>query len=158
MRPLLLLDVDGVLMPLGGSVPPGFVRCTTDHYDVVFSKRHGVWLRSLTPTFELMWATTWGESASQVFGMLLDLPEMNALTLEALSRDGTRKLPAVKEFVGDRPLAWVDDELYEDALEWASLRAAPTLLVRTSGSVGLRAADVVTLRAFGEGLASPQKT
>jgi large subunit ribosomal protein L1 len=34
---LLLLDIDGVLMPLGGSVPQGFVRHRTDHFDVVIA-------------------------------------------------------------------------------------------------------------------------
>src|SRR6185437_2957889 len=59
LRPLLLLDVDGVLSPLGGAVPPGYARHRTDRYDVVVSQRHSEWLRSLTPLFELTWATTW---------------------------------------------------------------------------------------------------
>jgi hypothetical protein len=152
VRPLLLLDVDGVLMPLGGSVPRGFTRHRTDHYDVVISELHGVWLRSLTPLFELMWVTTWGASASEVFGTLLDLPDMGALALGDMPREGTRKLTSVAAFVSDRPLAWVDDELYDDAIGWASKRAAPTLLVRTSPMVGMREADVESLREFGEGL------
>ena len=138
MRPLLLLDVDGVLMPVGGSVPRGFVRHETDRYDVVISEVHGVWLRSLTPLFELMWVTTWGASASEVLGTLLDLPDMDAVALGDMPREGTRKLAAVSVFVGDRPFAWVDDELYDDAFEWAATREASTLLVRTSPMVGLQ--------------------
>jgi hypothetical protein len=154
VRPLLLLDVDGVLLPVGGSVPRGFVRHRTGRYDVVISQVHGVWLRSLKPLFELAWVTTWGASASEVFGTLLDLPNMSAVALGNMPRDGTRKLAAVSAFVGDEPFAWVDDELYDDAFEWAARRAEPTLLVRTSPTVGLREADIETLRVFGERLAA----
>ena len=133
-------------------MPRGFVRHRTDHFDVVIAERHGVWLRSLTPMYELMWASTWGSSATEVFGTLLDLPDMGALALGNMPREGTRKLAAVSAFVGDRSLAWVDDELYDDAVDWASKRAAPTLLVRTSPMVGLREADVESLREFGEGV------
>jgi hypothetical protein len=118
------------------------------------SQRHGEWLRSLTPLFELTWATTWGASASQVFGSLLDLPNMDALDLGAMPREGTRKLRAVIKWVGDRPLAWVDDELYDDAFEWARTRTQPTLLIGTSATVGLRDVDVDQLRAFGVALSA----
>jgi hypothetical protein len=36
-----------------------------------------------------------------------------------------------RRYVGDRTLAWADDELYDDAESWAQVRSAPTLLVRT---------------------------
>src|SRR3954447_19394357 len=62
--------------------------------------------------------------------------------LDELPRTGTRKLAAVNRYVRDRPLAWVDDELYDDAQLWAQARRAPTLLIRTQPSVGLSRADV----------------
>ena len=88
-----------------------------------------------------------------MFGTLLDLPAMDALDLGAMPREGTRKLHAVIKSVGDRPFAWVDDELYDDAFEWATTRTQPTLLIRTSATVGLREGDVDQLRAFGVALA-----
>ena len=152
--PLLLLDVDGVLMPVGRSLPPGFVRHRTDEYDVVIAESHGEWLRALVPLFDLVWATTWGTKAGEIFGRLLDLPEAEAVPLTALAKSGTRELPDVARFVGDRPFAWVDDELYEDAFEWASARGVPSLLVRTDAGVGLREREVDLLRVFGEQVAS----
>ena len=64
------------------------------------------------------------------------------MPLDELPRTGTRKLAAVNRYVRDRPLAWVDDELYDDAQLWAQARRAPTLLMRTQPSVGLSRADV----------------
>jgi hypothetical protein len=75
---------------------------------------------------------------------------MVVLPLGTLPRDGTRKLPAVRDFVGERAVAWVDDEFYEDAFEWAAGRSPPTLLIRTSAAVGLTEEEVEWLRAFGD--------
>ncbi len=72
------------------------------------------------------------------------------LELGDLPRAGTRKLAAVASQVGGRSLAWIDDELYDDAVQWAEERDAPTLLVRTSPHVGMRAAHVAELEVFGQ--------
>ena len=47
------------------------------------------------------------------------------------------KLDAIDAYAGDRPLAWVDDALNDACHEWASARAAPTLLVQTDPQRGL---------------------
>ena len=146
MRPMLLLDVDGVLSPIGASVPPGLVRRTTSSFDVVIREDHGRWLRALAEEFDLVWATTWGEAANRVHGQLLGLPSLPVLALGELPREGTRKLAAVKRHVGTRPIAWIDDELYDDAQAWAHSRRAPTLLVRTRPSIGLQHDEVDRLR------------
>ena len=75
---------------------------------------------------------------------------MPVVAIDRPAKQGTPKLPAVARFVGDRPLAWVDDELFEDAFIWAAERTAITLLVRTSGSAGLSEANVRELQRFGE--------
>jgi hypothetical protein len=148
IRPLLLLDVDGVLQPTGGSVPPGYERLESAESTVVLNQRHGPWLVELCDLFEVVWATTWGPSANTVIGARLGLPDLPHLELGDLPRAGTRKLSAVQQHVGDRTLAWIDDELYEDARAWAERRPAPTLLRRTAASVGLTINDLEALRAF----------
>jgi len=150
VRPLLLLDIDGVLYPTGNGVPPHYERRTGADFSVVVSPRHGDWLRELAATFELVWASTWGERGAAIFGNLLHLPPMPVLPLERLGPHGTRKLPAVQAYVGSRPCGWVDDELYDDAFLWGAQREAPTLLVRTSGSFGLSRTEVDDLIAFGQ--------
>jgi hypothetical protein len=146
--PRLLLDLDGVLNPTGSSVPPGYRRETTTDFSVLVKSAHGDWLRELAGVFEVMWATTWNGRAQDVFGPLLDLPTFGVLELGELPRSGTRKLGAVRGFAGNRPLAWVDDELYGDAQEWAARRAAPTLLVRPAAGVGLVRGHVDSLLRF----------
>jgi len=148
MRPLLLLDVDGVLMPLGSSVPRGYERHVAESYNLVASSQHGVWLHELSEGFEIVWATTWEDSANDTFGILFELPRFDFVELTNLPRHGTRKLNAVKAFVGNRPAAWIDDELYDDAAEWAAERPEPTLLVRPAPYVGLTEEHVASLQRF----------
>lgn len=136
-RPLLLVDVDGVLNPLGHRPPPGFFVQSIDGYEVAISDRHGRWLNELAESFELWWATTWEQSANNSVGTLLGLPELPVVRFAGERSGDTRKLEAVQGAVGDRSLAWIDDELFLDAYEWARNRAAPTLLVRPSSSVGM---------------------
>jgi hypothetical protein len=155
VRPLLLLDVDGVLSPTGVAVPPGFQRRSTPEYSVVIHDAHRGWLHALAKRFDLTWATSWGNAANRVYGDLLGLPLLPVVPLGQLPRSGTRKLAAIQAYVGDRTLAWVDDELYDDAEEWARRRLAPTLLVRTRASIGLSQDDVERLLAFAQRLPDP---
>jgi hypothetical protein len=148
MLPLLLLDVDGVLSPTGSAVPPGFERRSTSTYSVVISTDHRAWLQTLSESFELVWASTWGEAANRIYGAIHGLKRLPVIPLGDLPRAGTRKLSAVDRYVGDRALAWVEDELYDDAQAGARPRPAPTLLVRTRASVGLTRTDVGRLAAF----------
>jgi hypothetical protein len=54
--------------------------------------------------------------------------------------------------VGDRPLAWIDDQLKSDAVRWAKERGPATLLVRTQKGPGIQAKDFAALLAFGHGV------
>jgi hypothetical protein len=154
-RPLLLLDVDGVLQPVGRSVPPGYERFTDDGSDVVLCRTHGLWLTRLATRFDLVWSTTWGPIANLAIGRRLGLPDLPHIRLHDLPSTGTRKLATVAEYVGDRAVAWIDDELYEDAVAWATDQAVPTLLRRTAPGVGLRKPDVDALEDFAAELRPP---
>ncbi len=152
MKPLLLLDVDGVLNPTGGGVPRGFERTTINGYELTWSPQHRVWLGELSDLFDPVWATTWEHHANRSLSPLLGLPQLPVIEFDRSSQADTRKLPTVERWVGERALAWVDDQLFPDAFDWADNRSAPTLLLRPPASLGLTEDHVVELREFVESL------
>jgi len=143
-QPILFLDVDGVISLFGfspgdGQLPgplhwiDGVAHCIPD--DV------GARLVTLAERFELVWATGWEERANEHLPLILKLPFRH---LPCLSFDGRAvfgsahwKVDAIDEYAGDRPAAWVDDNIDETCIEWAEGREAATLIVETSSSVGL---------------------
>jgi len=56
-------------------------------------------------------------------------------------------------WVGDRPCAWIDDDLHEDAWTWAAGRSVPTLLIEVDMTEGIARRHVDRLLAWAAGLA-----
>jgi hypothetical protein len=141
-RPLLLIDIDGVLnpfVPAGRGAPDGFDEHLIDGMRVFLARHHGEWMQELAKTYELVWASSWEAECDRLIGQVIDAPSgMPFLTFpDRDEQDWLWKLPAVKRFVGeDRPVAWLDDDHGRGAGEWADQRQAPTLLVRTDPRIG----------------------
>jgi hypothetical protein len=157
-KPLLLLDVDGVFNPFAfrpGVVPPGFTEHTLDGYRVLLNPRHGEWLAPFAMRFEFAWATTWEHRANDLIAPLVGLPtDLPVIAFGEAERRGDWKLPAVTAFVGDRPLAWIDDDLGRDAEGWARARAVPTILLRADPAVGLARRHIKALERFADRLSA----
>ncbi len=155
-KPLLLVDIDGVLNPFtADSVPDGFDEHRLAGMRVLLSPTHGEWLRELGKEFELVWATTWEADANLLIGPLIGLPELPFITFtppDPTFEGYTLKLPDVIAFVRDRPAAWIDDDLSSDARYWSHWRRTelgiPTLLVDVYPRSGLRESHVERLRSF----------
>jgi hypothetical protein len=147
-RPLLLVDVDGVLLPFPDR-RPGFDGIAIENAPHGFCPAHGAWLRELAPHFELAWCTMWGERANRDICPRLGLPPLPVVDLW-IDEDGLDrwKLPGVQRFAADRPLAWVDDAFDAPTRLWAARRAAPTLLVGVRHRTGLRRRHVLRLLRF----------
>ena len=128
---LLLLDVDGVLCPMGAGDGGDMVECSGADGGIRYARALPARLATLAKAFTLVWATSWGQEANDVLCPVFGLPPLPVIDFGELNfRVGqTYKLRAVRQFVRQRPFAWLDDELGRDAHRWAQKRAVPTLLV-----------------------------
>ena len=157
-RPVLLVDVDGVLNPwLADDCPDGYHEYSFFPGErVLLSPDHGKLLASLTPAYELVWATAWEHRANRLISPVLSLPELPVIEFP-LSGDDVffRKLPAVVEAVGQRRCAWIDDAHQPDHYSWAERRGVPTLIIDIDPAEGLTGAVVVMLADWADGLDRP---
>ena len=166
-RPLLLVDIDGVISLFGfppSARPEGAFHSIDGipHFLSTNAARH---LLDLVSIFELVWASGWEEKADEHLPHLLGLPRalpclsfrrdmhgMAGADAEAEGTGTTRahwKLDAIEAFAGPhRPLAWIDDAFNDACHEWAKARLAPTLLVRTEPHEGLTQREAMQLTAW----------
>jgi HAD domain in Swiss Army Knife RNA repair proteins len=161
-RPILFVDVDGVLS-LFGFTPdirelPGPLHWV-DGVAHCIPPAVGPRLVRLAEDFELVWATGWEDRANEHLPYLLKLP---FATLPVLRFDGRAvfgsahwKLDAIDEYAADRPAAWIDDNIDEACKAWADSREAPTLIVETLPAIGLTDEHVDDLLDWAEGIRAP---
>jgi len=139
-KPVLFVDVDGVLSLFGGDRLRGPVHLI-DGIPHCIPPAGGERLTRLAEHYDLVWATGWEEKANEYLPHLLGLSQRDlpCLTFDGRAVFGTAhwKVEAIDEYAGDRPAAWVDDNLDESCKEWAERREAPTLLVETQSAEGL---------------------
>jgi Swiss Army Knife RNA repair-like protein len=143
-QPILFLDVDGVISLFGFSPGAGELP---GHFHWIDGVAHciqtdvGERLARLAERFELVWATGWEEKANEYLPHILGMrqAELPCLTFEGRAVFGSAhwKLGAIDEYAGDRPAAWIDDNIDDACRLWAASRDAPTLLVQTESAVGM---------------------
>lgn len=156
-RPVLAVDVDGVISLFGFDEPPerdearfelidGAVHCIS----LLAGKR----LLQLSEHYEMVWASGWEEKANFYLPDMLGLPELPHISFDGAARFGSAhwKLGPLQEFCGGRPMAWIDDSFDESCYEWARERPEPTLLVPTQAPLGLGEAETEALAAWARSL------
>ena len=147
-KPVLLIDVDGVLCPyFSGKPEPGYERLELGPVGVWINPQHGAWLRELGESYELVWATTWEHDAAELLAPALGLPDMPVIEFVQGAANKTWKIADIDAYLGDRRAAWLDDELGPDADVWAEKRGG-TLLIRIDATRGLDESHVAQLRDF----------
>ncbi|MFN2636829.1 MAG: HAD domain-containing protein [Gemmatimonadaceae bacterium] len=121
-RPLILIDVDGVLNPFRRPGSEWFTaKCSVGgrSYNVILNPTHGPKLLELAEKVgaELVWATTWEHDANKEIGPKIGLPELPVIEVERDNQhlhlgDAIRhKTPHVADWVKGRPFVWFDDYL-----------------------------------------------
>lgn len=162
-KPLLLLDVDGVISLFGFDStrrPEGRFQLV-DGIAHLLSATAGRHLRALSEHYELVWCTGWEEKANEYLVHALGLPApLPTLTFDREVRllDAHWKLGAVERFTGpDRAVAWIDDALDDDCRAWAEARPGPTLLVDTEPASGMTDRHVGDLLDWATGLGAPAR-
>lgn len=178
LKPLLFVDVDGVLSTYGfagnAGVPSGTrpIGSAAISGNGTFHNVDGIIhhigfgmdqrMRDLLPHFEAVWATGWGERANEHLVHLLSLPgDLDVVEFAVRpSSDGSGhwKLDALTARAIGRAAAWIDDGLNDACHAWAAARAEPTLLVPTDPVDGLRDEHVTTLIEWALSLAGPPLT
>ena len=162
--PILFVDVDGVISLFGFAPDIGQLPGPLHWIDGVahcIPPSVGERLVRLAEGFELVWATGWEERANEHLPFLLKLPfsDLPSLSFEGRAVFGLShwKVDAISEYAGDRPAAWIDDNMNEECHAWAKLRSAPTLLVETSPSEGLTDEHVEQLLSWAAGVSAPAR-
>ena len=155
-RPLLLIDVDGVISLFGfdpAHPPPGRWQMV-DGVAHFLSADAGAYLARLAARFELVWCTGWEEKANDYLPLALGLPDpLPFLSFGSATPipQGHWKLTAIDAYAGaDRPLAWVDDAHDERCRTWAAARPGPTLLIATDPARGLTTEHVEKLLGWAQ--------
>jgi HAD domain in Swiss Army Knife RNA repair proteins len=153
-KPILFVDVDGVISlfgftPSAEELPgrfhwiDGVAHCIPDAV--------GERLIRLREAFELVWATGWEEKANEYLPFILKLEsEFPCLLFEGQAVFGSAhwKVDAIDRYAGERPAAWIDDNLDESCRRWAENREPPTLLIETASAVGMTDEHVDELLAW----------
>ncbi|WP_242903125.1 HAD domain-containing protein [Actinomadura terrae] len=139
-RPVLLLDVDGVLNPYGTTeCPAGFIEhdLFPGEDPVRLCPAHGEWIDQLQQVFDIAWATGWNDEANRLLAPLLGIQTLPVATMPPIPFQPRDKVPAIARFVGRRPAVWIDDLHTPEAWTWSTTRRQPTLLIPVSPTTGL---------------------
>ncbi|NJC14355.1 hypothetical protein F4558_004181 [Micromonospora profundi] len=155
-RPLLLLDVDGTLIPFGTptAAQPGIPRVSdapvppADAHPLLHkvNPEHGRRLEALP--CDLVWATTWMNDANDVLAPLLGLPPLPVVDWP--DSDEVRhlhwKTPGLVEWAQGRAFVWVDDEITHADQDWVSAHhLGAALLHRVDPRRGLTERDFTVI-------------
>lgn len=160
-KPLLFIDVDGVLSTYGFDSERAdprnlhLVDGIPHHIPGLMENR----VKAVLPHYESVWATGWGERANEHLVFILSLPgELEVVefaTRPSTDGSGHWKLEELTARAAGRAAAWIDDGLNDACVDWAAGRSEPTLLVHTDPFVGMTDEHVDELIAWADEISAP---
>jgi hypothetical protein len=175
-RPVLALDIDGVLNPLVGRedlvahrVTLPAARLPRSPFILGFgesdlrlvvrtSAGHAAWIQDVRSRADVVWATTWEHAANDLFAPLLGIDPLpvavssvrhppRPVHADTADSAGWKAEALAEEFTG-RPLVWVDDAAGGFVgRDWRH-DGAPTLVLAPDPAVGLTAGHIAEVEAF----------
>lgn len=132
-KPLLLLDVDGVCLPFGGYPSTAAFATRYESHDTNrIPESIMVHINELLSHFDVHWCTGWEHEANSLLAPLNGLPQLPVVELRGVDPYAVHwKLNAIIEYVGDRPFVFIDDDIGQEAIQWAEERSKniPTLFI-----------------------------
>jgi HAD domain in Swiss Army Knife RNA repair proteins len=140
LRPLLFLDVDGVLNPYRfHQRPPGFMdyHLFPGEDAVLINPEHGSWITELRAAFEVVWASGWNHNANDLLAPLLGIDPLPVAPMPPAPFPLNAKVAIIDSYAQDRPMVWIDDAHTSVGVRWATKRISPTLLAPINPSRGL---------------------
>lgn len=172
--PILAIDIDGVLAPLGASKKHrkrgGFAEVSgwrskvrrapgstwIPYSSLHLARRHGDMLAEFSAEHdvELVWGSLWQANANTVVAPVLGLPRLPYVDFHAHPERRFWKFPAMAEYAAGRPLAWLDDGFARKSWHRAvsgfdrARRNLPTLLHPIRPDVGVTAGDLAEVASW----------
>jgi hypothetical protein len=157
MKPLILLDIEGVLNPVAQPNDDG------DSAERSLPDAKVSLVRRLARCGRIAWVSTSPADLTEELESQLQL-EVEPLRVDLEMRESdidepTPKLRAVTEWLAQKEAAgeadwdavvWIDDVLGPDAHEWADGFSQPVLLEKTSPEEGLSKGQVASVESFVE--------
>ena len=126
LRPFLLVDIDGVLSVYDvEACPEGyeeFQLFADDPEPSLLCRAHAQWLAELARAFDLVWASAWGFQANERLCPVLGLDPLPFVPMPPIPLIRRRRSRLSRHTVGDRPAAWLDDLIGDEARQWAEQR------------------------------------
>ncbi|WP_285104005.1 HAD domain-containing protein [Promicromonospora sp. MEB111] len=164
-RPIVFLDIDGTLLPLGPGdrsrsvdIPQEW-RAQSNPQLAKLRRTSGYNLLRLGA--ELVWATAWGQDANDVVAPILALGRLPVVDFD---QDDDVPVPgglhwkaaALVRFAAGRPFVWLDDEIRDLDVQWVeAAHPGPALLHHVSPTLGLTEDDAAAVEAWVREVAGP---
>lgn len=162
-KPLLGLDIDGVLNAFSDPFElPSHTEMHVGGYWVLLNiEEHSQWITELKEHFDIVWATMWTHQANEYIAPVLGIGPFpvidhnqipDSVDERTLGGIDSFKIATIDPYIGNRPFAWIDDDISHVAEQWASERDAPTKLVKPDPMFGMQREHIDELIEWAEGL------